>query len=109
MLEEEITNGISAKDRNIGYLASQITQCIKDENYFVAFCGLFVLAENTLIVKYKERKTFQILIQEAFENNIIDEREKMILDHLRQLRKLTVHSDPQQTGHLPGFLDDSSE
>lgn len=102
MEEEDIVNEISALDRNIGVLADQIVQSLKNDMYFVAFCGLFTLAENTLIEKYREKKTFQALIQEAFDNNIIDEREKMILDNLRLFRKLTIHSDPQQTAYIQG-------
>lgn len=104
MEEIEIVNAISSIDRNVGILADQIVQCLKNEMFFVAFCGLFTLAENTFIEKYKERKSFQVLIEEAFKNKIIDERDKMILDNLRLFRKLTIHSDPQQTAYVQGGL-----
>ncbi|KAG2477982.1 MAG: hypothetical protein NPMRTH1_820019 [Nitrosopumilales archaeon] len=113
MEEEKIVNEISAIDRNVGLLAGQIVQSLKNKIFFVAFCGLFTLAENSLIAQYKEKKTFQVLIKEAFDSNVIDEPEKLILDHLRQFRKLTIHSDPQQTSYILGgtvyaFNEDST-
>lgn len=102
MEEEEIVNEISSRDRNVGVLAYQIVQSLKNEGFFVAFCGLFTLAENSFIIKYREKKTFEVLIKEAFDSSLIDEREKMILDNLRLFRKLTIHSDPDQTAYIQG-------
>jgi len=104
MEEERIVNEISSADRNVGVLADQILHSLKNKNFFVAFCGLFTLMENSLIKNYKERKTFAVLIKESFESGLIDEREKMILDNLRLFRKLTVHSSLKQTAYIQGGL-----
>jgi len=104
MEEKTIVNEISSRDRNVGVMADQIVQSLKNEDFFVAFCGLFTLAENSLIINYKEKKTFEVLIKEAFESSLIDEREKIILDNLRLFRKLTIHSDPDQTIYIQGGL-----
>lgn len=104
MEEKDIVNEISAIDRNVGVLADQIVTSLENKMFFVAFCGLFTLAENTLIEKYREGKSFQLLIDEAFKNNVLTEREKAILDNLRLFRKLTSHSDPQQTFYVQGEL-----
>lgn len=103
----DIINDLANKDRAIGWIATQIYCCAKEEKWYPAIASLFMLLEQVLrwATDCEDEDNLSVIIEKAGRRNLITKSEIRTLHIVRRYRNMYMHSNfHEDQFEIDGFL-----
>lgn len=86
---------IENSDRAMGWMIRQIFDSAKEEKWYVAMSSLFMLVEQVLrwVTDIEDNKRLEEIIENAFDQKMVNVDEKEVLHQMRLCRNKYMHSN----------------
>lgn len=86
---------IENSDRAVGWMVRQIFDSANEEKWYVAMSSFFMLTEQVLrwATDIEDDKKLEKVIERAFEQKIVNDSEKEVLNQMRWYRNKYMHSN----------------